>query len=90
MWFTRLTKGMSLGENGCGRSSVPLLSRHTTLSPRDNIMNSTLDSLPEGMMGDKQCSGVLGKALGFHAFIQCAEVHIKAYNFYQAAQDDAA
>lgn len=28
-------------------------------------MNGTLDMLPEGMMGDKQCSGVLGKALGF-------------------------
>lgn len=58
MWLTQLTKTVSLGENGCGRSSVPLLSRHTTLSPLDMIMNSTLDVLPEGMMGDKQRSGV--------------------------------
>lgn len=61
----RTNKECVSDETSCGRSSVPLLSRHTTLSPRDIIMNSTLDMLPEGMMGDKQRSGVLGKALGF-------------------------
>ncbi|TSL54344.1 hypothetical protein Baya_6234 [Bagarius yarrelli] len=64
---------------------------NTKRCPHGTVSQTELNMLPEGMMGDKQCSGVLEKALRLlnaPALIWCAEAHTEGYMCGKAVQDD--